>query len=85
MKISTADRIKLIISIVETTKKISKFLPIVVFSYSGLTLFFAIMNFFEGDIIVGGVLSIFAILGLYLTVRIIRTRRRGRKYKKYRN
>ncbi|MFZ0511282.1 MAG: hypothetical protein WAM14_06725 [Candidatus Nitrosopolaris sp.] len=84
---TTADRIKLIIGILQTAKKVSKFLPIIVFSYSGLTLFFAVIDFFEHNIAAGVVLSIFAIFGIFLAIRIFQTRRRGRKrkYEKYRN
>ena len=87
MKVTTADRIRLIIGILQTAKKVSKFLPIIVFSYSGLTLFFAVTDFFEYNLAAGVVLSIFATFGIFLAMRIFQTRRRGRKpkYEKYRN
>lgn len=87
IKMTSADRIKLIIGILQTAKKVSKFLPIIVFSYSGLTLFFAVIDFFEHNIVAGMILSIFAAFGIFLAMRIFQTRRRGRnrKYEKYRN
>jgi hypothetical protein len=87
MKVTTADRIKLMVGILQTAKKVSKYLPIIVFSYSALTLSFAVIDFLERYIAAGVVLSIFATFGIFLTMRILQTRRRGRKrrYEKYRN
>ena len=87
MKVTNADRIRLIIGILQTAKRVSKFLPIIVFSYSGLTLFFAAIDFFEHNLAVGVVLSIFATFGIFLAMQIFQTRTRGRKrkYEKYRN
>ena len=87
MNVSNADRIKLVVGILQTAKKVSKFLPIIVFSYSGLTLFFAVIDFFEHNIAGGVVLSIFATFGIFLAIRIYQTRRNGRKrkYEKSRN
>ena len=86
MKLTTADRIRLTIGILQTAKKVSKFLPIIVFLYSGLTLFFAVIDFFEHNLAAGVVLSIFATFGIFLAMRIFQTRRgRKRKYEKCRN
>jgi hypothetical protein len=41
---TNADRIKLIVEIIEVTKKVSRYLPIIVFSYASLTVVFAVMN-----------------------------------------
>jgi len=79
--VTTTDRIKLAIGTLQTAKKVSKFLPIIVFSYSGLTLFFAVLDFFEHNIVAGIILSILAGLGIYLTIRIFQTRRRARNQK----
>jgi hypothetical protein len=40
----TADRMKLIVEIIQIAEKVSKFLPIIVFSYAGLTLVFAVID-----------------------------------------
>jgi hypothetical protein len=83
---TTADRIKLIVKIIEIVEKASKFLPIIVFSYAGLTLVFAAINFVEDNIVIGIVLCVLAGFGVYLTIRICQTRRRWkRKYQRYRN
>ena len=50
---TNADRIKLIVEIIEITEKVSKYLPIVVFSYAGLTLVFAVINLLEHNIASG--------------------------------
>lgn len=78
---TTPDRMKLIVEIIEIAEKVSKFLPIIVFSYAGLTLVFAAINFVEDNIVIGIVLCILAGFGVYLTIRICQTRRRWkRKY-----
>jgi hypothetical protein len=82
--VTTTDRIKLVIGTLQTAKEVSKFLPIIVFSYSGLTLFFAVLDFFEHNIVAGIILSILAGLGIFLAIRIFQTRRRGRN-RKYAN
>jgi hypothetical protein len=86
MKVTSADRIRLVVGILRTAERISKYLPIIVFAYSALTLFFAVIDFLQRNIAAGAVLSIFASLGIFLAIRIFKTRRRGRKrrYKKYR-
>ena len=50
---TNADRIKLIVEIIEIAEKASKYLPIVVFSYAGLTLVFAVINILEHNIVSG--------------------------------
>ena len=76
MQVTTADRIKLIVEIIEIAEKVSRYLPIVVFSYAGLTLAFAVINFLEYNITSGIVLSLFAGFGMYLAIRIYMTRKR---------
>jgi hypothetical protein len=85
MKVTSADRIKLVVGILRTAERISKYLPIIVFAYSALTLFFAVIDFLDSNIAAGVVLSIFAALGIFLSIQIFKTRRRGRKrrYEKY--
>ncbi len=78
---TTAGRIKLIVEIIEIAEKVSRYLPIVVFSYAGLTLVFAVINFVEYNIALGIVLCLFAGFGIYLAIRIYLARkRRRRKY-----
>ena len=76
MQVTTADRIKLFIEIIEIAEKVSRYLPIVVFSYAGLTLVFAVINFVEYNITLGIVLCLFAGFGIYLVIRIFLTRKR---------
>ncbi|MGC2575102.1 MAG: hypothetical protein WA364_26635 [Candidatus Nitrosopolaris sp.] len=75
---TNSDRIKLIVEIIEIAEKASKYLPIVVFSYAGLTLVFAVINILEHNIVSGMILCIFAGFGIYLALRIFLTRRRKR-------
>ena len=79
MQLSTADRIKLIVEITEIAEKVSRYLPIVVFSYAGLTLVFAVINFVEYNITLGIVLCFFAGFGIYLAIRIYLTRKRRKR------
>jgi Na+/H+ antiporter NhaA len=79
VQVTTADRIKLIVEIIEIAEKVSRYLPIVVFSYAGLTLVFAVINFVEYNITLGIVLCLFAGFGIYLTIRICLTRKRRRR------
>ena len=72
---TNADRIKLIVEIIEIAEKVSKYLPIVVFSYTGLTLVFAVINILEHNI-AGIILCVFAAFGIYLALRILLTRRK---------
>ena len=76
MQVTTADRIKLIVEIIEIAEKISRYLPIAVFLYAGLTLVFAVINFVEYNITLGIVLYLFAGFGIYLAIRIYLTRKR---------
>lgn len=69
---------KLIVEIIEIAENVSKFLPIIAFSYAGLTLVFAAINFVEDNIVIGIVLCVLAGFGVYLTIRIW-------KYQRYRN
>jgi hypothetical protein len=81
VQVTTADRIKLIVEIIEIAEKVSKYLPIVVFSYAVLTLIFAVIDFLEYNITLGIVLCLFAGFGIHLAIRIYLTRkRRRRKY-----
>jgi hypothetical protein len=72
----TADRMKLIVEIIQIAEKVSKFLPIIVFSYAGLTLVFAVIDLVEHNIVMGIVLCVLAGFGIYLAIRISQTRRR---------
>jgi hypothetical protein len=83
---TTADRIKLIAEVIKITENVSKYLPIIVFSYAGLTLVFAFKSMVEHNIVGGLVLCVFAGFGVYLVIRIFLTRRRWRReWQKYRN
>ena len=75
---TNADRIKLIVEIIEVTKKVSRYLPIIVFSYASLTVVFAVINILEHNITSGIILCVFAGFGIYLALRIFLTRRRKR-------
>jgi hypothetical protein len=82
----TADRMKLIVEIIQIAEKVSKFLPIIVFSYAGLTLVFAVIDLVEHNVVTGIVLFVFAGFGKYLAIKISQTKRRSkRKYQTYRN
>ncbi|MGC2573685.1 MAG: hypothetical protein WA364_19390 [Candidatus Nitrosopolaris sp.] len=74
---TNADRIKLIVEIIEIAEKVSKYLPIVVFSYAALTLVFAVINI-QHNMASGIILCVFAAFGIYLALRIFLTRRRKR-------
>ena len=71
---TTTDRIKQFVEIIEIAEKVSRYLPM--FSYAGLTLAFAVINFLEYNITSGIVLSLFAGFGMYLAIRIYMTRKR---------
>jgi amino acid permease len=73
---TNADRIKLIVEIIEVTKKVSRYLPIIVFSYASLTVVFAVINILEHNIASGIILCVFAGFGIYLALRIFLTRRK---------
>jgi Na+/H+ antiporter NhaA len=86
LPVTTADRIKLLARVIEITEKVSKYLPIIVFAYAGLTLVFAYKSMIEHNIVAGLVLCVFAGFGLYLVIRISLTRRRWRReWQKYGN
>ena len=68
MQVTTADRIKLFIEIIEIGEKVSRYLPIAAFLYAGLTLVFAVINFVEYNITLGIVLCLFAGFGIYLVI-----------------
>ena len=57
------DRMKLVVEVIEIAEKVSNFLPIIVFSYAGLTLVFAVIDLVEPNIVTGIVLSVFAGFG----------------------
>ena len=83
---TTSDRVKLIVEFIEIAVKVIRFLPIIVFSYAGLTLVFAVINLVEHNIVTGIVLCVFAGFGIYLAIKISQTRRRWkRKYQTYIN
>jgi hypothetical protein len=67
---STADRIKLIVKAINIAEKITKYLPIIIFSYSSLSIAFAVIYLFQHNLIASGVLCILAAFGIYLTIRI---------------
>ena len=60
---TTSDRVKLIVEFIEIAVKVIRFLPIIVFSYAGLTLVFAVIDLVEHNIVTGIVLSVFAGFG----------------------
>jgi len=77
---------KLVVEVIEIAEKVSKFLPIIVFSYAGLTLVFAVIDLVEHNIVTGIVLCVFAGFGIYLAIKISQTRRKWkRKYQTYIN
>jgi hypothetical protein len=76
---TNSDRLKLTVEIIEAAKKVSRYLPIIVFTYTGLTLVFAIMNIFERNIILGIILCLLAGFGLQLTIKIVLMRIRWKR------
>jgi hypothetical protein len=76
---TNSDRLKLTVEIIEAAKKVSRYLPIIVFTYAGLTLVFAIMNIFERNIILGIILCLLAGFGLQLTIKIVLMRIRWKR------
>ena len=48
---STADRIKLMVQVIEIAEKVTKYLPIIVFSYAGLTIVFAVIYLLEHNVV----------------------------------
>jgi hypothetical protein len=71
---STADRIKLIVKAIDIAEKITKYLPIIIFSYAGLTIAFAVIYLFQHNVIASGILCILAAFGIYLAIRICTVR-----------
>jgi amino acid permease len=67
---TTSDRVKLIVEFIEIAVKVIRFLPIIVFSYAGLTLVFAVINLVEHNTVTGIVLCVFAGFGIYLAIKI---------------
>ncbi|NAL77936.1 hypothetical protein [Nitrososphaera sp. AFS] len=76
---TNSDRLKLTVEIIEVAKKVSRYLPIIVFAYAGLTLVFAIMNILERNIILGIILCLLAGFGLQLTIKIVLMRIRWKR------
>jgi hypothetical protein len=74
-----SDRMKLVVEIMRIVEKVSKFLPIIVFAYAGLTIYFAVVNLVEDNIATGIVLCVFAAFGIYLAIRIFHTRRKWKR------
>ena len=66
---------KLIVEIIEIAEKISKFLPIIIFSSAALTLVFAVIDLVENNIVIGIVLCVLAGFARYLAIKISQTRR----------
>lgn len=67
---STADRVKLIVRVIEIAEKVTKYLPIIVFSYAGLTIVFAVIYLLEHNVVSATILCILAGFGIYLAIRI---------------
>jgi hypothetical protein len=76
---TNSDRLKLTVEIIEIAKKVSRYLPIIVFAYAGLTLVFAIMNILGRNIILGIILCLLAGFGLQLTIKIVLMRIRWKR------
>ena len=76
---TNSGRLKRLVEIIAITEKVSRYLPIIVFVYTGLTLIFAVISILERNIISGIILCFFAGFGLYLTIRIVLIRRRWRR------
>ena len=80
MTSSNSNQIKLLIKTIEMIEKAAKIMPIGISFLVVLFLFFDIKSFFEGNIVIGIILSVLASFGLYLLLRIYQTRRRKGKY-----
>jgi hypothetical protein len=79
MSKSTSDRVKVIVHVIEIAEKVTKYLPIIVFSYAGLTTVFAVVCLVENYIVAGIVLCIFAGFGIYLAIRLSLVRIRWKR------
>lgn len=79
MSKSTSDRVKEIVQVIEIAQKLTKSLPIIVFSYAVLTTIFAVVCLIENYIVAGIVLCIFAGFGIYLAIRLSLVRIRWKR------
>ena len=80
-KMSSKDRIKSLIKTIEIMEIVAKVLPIVISFFTALTLIFAIVNFIEGNIVIGILLLIVVSFGLFLLARLYQTHNRSRESK----
>lgn len=76
---SAADRVKEIEQVIEIAEKVAKYLPIIVFSYSSLTVIFAIIFLLEYNLVAATVLCVLAGFGIYLVIRISLVRIRWKR------
>ena len=76
---STADRVKLTVQLIEIAEKVTKYLPIIVFSYAGLTLVFAVIYLLEYNVVAATILWILTGFGIYLAIRISLVRVRWKR------
>jgi amino acid permease len=76
---TSSNQLKRLVEIIETTKKVSRYLPFIVFGYSGLTVIFAVINILEHNLVSGIILCLLAGFGLHLTIRIVLTRRKWKR------
>jgi hypothetical protein len=79
MSKSTSDRVKEIVQVIEIAEKLTKYLPIIVFSYAVLTTIFVVVCLIENYIVAGIVLCIFAGFGIYLAIRLSLVRIRWKR------
>ena len=76
---STSDRVKLTVQLIEIAEKVTKYLPIIVFSYAGLTLVFAIIYLLEHNVVAATILWILTGFGIYLAIKISLVRVRWKR------
>jgi uncharacterized membrane protein YqjE len=76
---STADRMKLTVQLIEIAEKVTRYLPIIVFSYAGLTLVFAVIYLLEYNVVAATILWILTGFGIYLAIRISLVRVRWKR------
>jgi amino acid permease len=76
---STADRLKRTVQLIEIAEKVSKYLPVIVFSYAGLTLVFAVIYLLEHNVVAATILWILTGFGIYLAIRISLVRVRWKR------
>ena len=67
---SAADRMKILVQAIEIAEKVTKYLPLIIFSYAGLTIIFAVIYLLEHNIVAAVILCILAGFGIYLAIRI---------------